>query len=74
MNEPILRTWIVEDDFAEKLYSYAIQRVFGTKLIVACPFSPSVERLSDFTVARNIAAFTQFDELIVESKVPISIL
>jgi len=69
MGEEVIRCGIAGSGFAAKFHYEALLRVFGAKIEVTGAFSPTREKLEQFTSVRNINAFKSIDELIENSDV-----
>src|SRR5690349_20376936 len=69
MEKKLLRAGIIGSGFAAKFHYDALMRVFSTKVEITGAYSPTQQKLEDFTNARNIHAFKNIDEVINASDV-----
>ena len=70
MNEKkVLRAGIIGSGFAAKFHYDALQRVYNTKVEVVGAYSPTMQKLDEFTTERKISAFTNLEKLIEASDV-----
>jgi predicted dehydrogenase len=65
----IIRCGIVGSSFAAKFHYEALQRIFSVKIEIAGSYSPTEERLRQFTEPRNLKAYKNLDALIDDSDV-----
>jgi hypothetical protein len=64
MAEMVIRCGFAGSGFAAKFHYEALQRVHSVKVQVAGAYSPTAERLNQFTGPRNLKAFNNLDDLI----------
>jgi predicted dehydrogenase len=69
MEKKILKAGILGSGFAAKFHFDALQRVFSTKVEIVGAYSPTKQKLEDFTSARNIYPFKNADEVVGASDV-----
>ena len=69
MTERILRSGLAGSGYAARFHYEALKRVFSVKLEVRGAFSPTREKLEQFTGQRNIQAFRSIEELIDNSDI-----
>lgn len=69
MSEQIFRCGIAGSGFAARFHYDALLRVFGTKLKITGAYSPTREKLEQFTTPRKIIPFKDIDELIENSDI-----
>jgi predicted dehydrogenase len=64
MAEIIIRCGIAGSGYAAKFHYEALQRLYSVKIEITGAYSPTSERLKQFTESRNIKAFKSIEELI----------
>jgi predicted dehydrogenase len=64
MAEKVIRTAIAGSGYAAKFHYEALLRLHSVRPEITGSFSPTVERLKQFTGPRNLKAFTSIEELI----------
>jgi predicted dehydrogenase len=64
MPEEIIRCGIVGSGFAAKFHYEALRRLYSVKIEIAGSYSPTAERLKQFTEQRNLKAYKNLDALI----------
>lgn len=64
MEKQILRTGIIGSGFAAKFHYEALQRLHSVRVEVVGAYSPTAERLKQFTEPRKLKAFKDIKELI----------
>lgn len=64
MTKKTVRCGIAGSGFAAKFHYEALLRVFSVKVDIAGSYSPTRERLEQFTGPRNLKAYSSIDELI----------
>jgi len=64
MPDKIIRTGIAGSGFAAKFHYEALLRVHSVRAEISGAFSPTAERLNQFTAPRNLKAFRSIEELI----------
>jgi predicted dehydrogenase len=69
MENQVIRTGIFGSGFAARFHYDALQRVNCIKVEVAGVYSPTRERLEEFTKARKLKAYRNPEDLIVDSDV-----
>jgi predicted dehydrogenase len=65
----IIRCGIVGSGFAAKFHYEALRRLYSVKIEIAGSYSPTAERLKQFTEQRNLKAYKNLDALIDDSDV-----
>jgi predicted dehydrogenase len=65
----VIRAGIIGSGFAAKFHYDALQRVYNTKVEIVGAYSPTPQKLADFTGPRNIPAFENKEQLIAASDV-----
>ena len=69
MKGQVIRSGIAGSGFAARFHYDALLRVFGVKVEISGAYSPTREKLDQFTSARRIRSFNNLDELIENSDV-----
>lgn len=69
MSEKTLRCGIVGSGFAARFHYEALQRVYGVKVLITGAWSPTKEKLEQFTGPRNIRPFNSLEELIIQNDI-----
>jgi len=69
MDKNVLRAGIIGSGFAAKFHYDALQRVYNTRVEIAGAYSPTPQKLADFTTPRGIHAFNSIEQLIAASDV-----
>ena len=69
MKKKVLRAGIIGSGFAAKFHYDALQRVFSTKVEIIGAYSPTHQKLLDFTGPRNLRAFNSIEDVIKEADV-----
>src|SRR5512137_1235957 len=69
MEKQILRAGIAGSGFAARFHYEALRRVYSVSVEVTGAFSPTAEKLKEFTGSRNLKAYKNIDALIDDSDV-----
>ena len=69
MEKKVLRAGLVGSGFAARFHYDALQRVFSAKVNIAGAYSPSRDKLEEFTAARGMPAFNTLEELIANADI-----
>lgn len=69
MKKKVLHAGIIGSGFAAKFHYNALQRVFSTKVEIIGAYSPTHQKLLDFTGPRNLRAFNSIEGVIKEADV-----
>lgn len=69
MSDKIIRSGLAGSGFAARFHYDALLRIYGVKVEIAGAYSPTREKLDQFTSVRKIKSFTSIDELIENSDV-----
>ena len=69
MNKKTFRVGIAGSGFAAAFHYEALQRVFSARVELTGAYSPTAEKLQQFTATRNLTAFTSLEALIEASDV-----
>ncbi|MDB5247494.1 MAG: oxidoreductase domain protein [Segetibacter sp.] len=64
MNKKVIRAGIVGSGFAAKFHYDALLRVFSTQVEMRGAYSPTAQKLEEFTGQRNLKAYDNLDKLI----------
>jgi predicted dehydrogenase len=64
MDKKVIKAGIAGSGFAAKFHLDALQRVFSAKVEIAGVYSPTTEKLEEFTASRGLKACASIDELI----------
>jgi len=66
MKKPELRTGIIGSGFSARFHYDALQKVYSVKVEVMGAFSPTREKLDQFTIPRKLKSYSSVEELIDE--------
>jgi predicted dehydrogenase len=64
MSKPVLRAGIVGSGFAARFHFDALQRIYSVKVELAGAYSPTREKLEQFTMPRNLKPYSALEALI----------
>jgi predicted dehydrogenase len=64
VNKKTFRVGIAGSGFAAAFHYEALQRVFSARVELTGAYSPTAEKLQQFTATRNLTAFTSLEALI----------
>lgn len=69
MTDKIIRTGIAGSGYAAKFHYEALQRLYSVKIEITGSFSPTANRLREYTEARNLKAYGSLEALVGDSDV-----
>jgi len=69
MTDKIIRTGIAGSGYAARFHYEALQRLYSVKIEIKGSYSPTADRLREYTEARNLKAYSSLEALINDSDV-----
>jgi predicted dehydrogenase len=69
MTDKIIRTGIAGSGYAARFHYEALQRLYSVKIEIKGAYSPTADRLREYTEARNLKAYGSLEALIDDSDV-----
>jgi predicted dehydrogenase len=69
MTKKIIRAGIAGSGFAAKFHYEALQRVYGVNVDIAGAYSPTREKLLEFTTSRGLHPFESLEQLIADADI-----
>jgi predicted dehydrogenase len=69
MTDKIIRTGIAGSGYAARFHYEALQRLYSVKIEIKGSYSPTADRLREYTEARNLKAYGSLEALIDDSDV-----